>query len=631
MLSEISQNSQNVSPEFGPTGTWKYLSSNTSEGRLLYTRSYKGIDQQVLNLEPDTQIHSMSLSVDESLIAYLCTSNSTEVVRIRHIESERELSVDLPTVNSISNLEWGPIFRKSIKGHSLYVVGTDRLGRPDRVYASSIYLDEINADIALSIDDFQLIFQCDDQAAMVDVQRTKGCQFVAIQATTKKSNEIFLSSSPTSDLIVVIPREENLLYHLDVGEKNDVVILVSENRDEYNVLEAPVDALPLDPARLQDYQTERLQPEEDYAISDMDLFRNHLIFYQRSKTTGLERIRKHERISDSNSSSVIPLPINNKECYKLSPTDNIYFGSQDLTFQLESPVNVGHIFKFDMQKEEFVEMVETESQSFAKPICYKQVFVPSSDGTKVPLSLIYQQEEDNGTGSLIPRPVVLNCYGAYGEPINLQYTPFWHSLLDRGFVLGFAHTRGGGDLGRRWYVAGCRRNKVQAIEDFEACANYLKKQYAGGKLTATSFSAGGVLVGSAVNRNPELFDNVVFTNAFLDVYKTMTNSNLYLTPHEWDEYGNPLIDSEAAEIIRSYCPIANLKVMSTCPQTLIIGTLDDENVPFSNAVIYAKKLRDCIQDFDRVHLHLEPSGGHHMGARRLHIAAIELAFIVQNS
>jgi protease II len=633
-------------PEFGPAGTWKYQSQNENGG-LLYTRRFNDANQVVLDLAPDEQVHSMSLSVDESLIAYLISDEKGEEhIRIRHIQSGMEISVNMSSAtNSLVSLEFGPILPNTTERHGFYVVGADEQGRPDRVYAGVVTVDVSRSEVVLDAVDPTTIFQSDEPAVMVDVQRTKGCHYVAIQARTKIRNEIFLSSDPTAALITTIPKEENLQYHLDVGEKNDVVILVSENGEEYRVIEATVDSLPLNASNYLEYQTDELQPDADYAISDMDIFRDHLVFYDRSTSNGLERIRTHRRDALESPPVVVPLPSINAECYKLSAGGNIYFGSHNISFKVESPVDAGLVYDFDMKSNELkvsaASRPMTETAEIEDVICTERVFVPSEDGTKVPLSLIYKDKESKGEKSFFNRllgsreqsasPIVLVGYGAYGEPADLQYSPSWATLLKRGYIVAFAHTRGGGDLGREWYHRGCRENKVKAIEDFEACAHYLRRRYASEKLTAMAFSAGGVIVGAAMNRDPELFDNVVLTNAFVDVYETMTNPDLFLTSHEWDEYGSPLHDADDANRIRSYCPTTNLSSMSTCPQTLLVGTLDDENVPFWNAVIFAKKLRDCIQDKDRVHLHLEARGGHHLGSRRLHVSALELAFIVQNS
>ncbi len=108
------------------------------------------------------------------------------------------------------------------------------------------------------------------------------------------------------------------------------------------------------------------------------------------------------------------------------------------------------------------------------------------------------------------------------------------------------------------------------------------------QLVAKAFSAGGgVDVGAAVNRRPDLFRGVVLTNAFLDVEATMQNQSLHLTQHEWEEYGNPLEDSLAAESIASYCPVANVNDDGSglLPKFLLVGTLDDRKVPVWNYVV----------------------------------------------
>jgi oligopeptidase B len=217
--------------------------------------------------------------------------------------------------------------------------------------------------------------------------------------------------------------------------------------------------------------------------------------------------------------------------------------------------------------------------------------------------------------------------------MNLGYDPTWIPLLERGFVLAFAHTRGGGDLGRAWYHAGRLENKTKAIEDFIACAEALKTgPFAGGALTAKAFSAGGIVVGAAVNQEPELFNNVVLTNAFCDLRATLSNPDLFLTKHEWDEYGNPLVDTNIEKVIRSYCPTSNIVPGARYPRFILIGTVDDENVPYYNAVIFASKLRSSGVDKDRVQLHVEDGGGHNLGGgHRIPVAALEVSFIVENS
>lgn len=644
-------------PEIGPSGNYAYQFSIENDGNYrIYQRTSlsssssllegKTTLQEVMRFDPEIEIHGMSLSVDESCIACLEENivKQTKLIRIRNIETgqERFLSSiadkhddDGPNIVS---LEWGPVITTK-KGyhHSIYLVGSDQQGRPDRVYVSTVDPKSLHQS-----SEFQILFQSNDPAVMVDAQRTKGCQYVAIQAMTKSSNEVYLSAGPSS-LILVRPRQDNVLYHLDVGDQNDVVVLLSDEKGgELCMLETTVGLLPMDNNKEQRNNNKRANSDggaadddDDHVISDMDLFRDYHVLYERSTATGCQRIRVlHRQGSSRSASATVPISPEDMKCGKISPAGNIHFHSSSLRFLLESPIDPGCIYDFDFESNELktVGATETPKGKYVR----ERIFVPSKDGTPVPLSIVFREDEESwpswfNARERNPRPVVLVGYGAYGEPMDLGYEPTWLPLLSRGFVLAFAHTRGGGDLGKAWYHAGCRENKINAIEDFEACANHLKTQWTG-PLTAKAFSAGGVLVGAALNRQPGLFDNVVLTNAFVDVYNTMMDPNLFLTPHEWDEYGNPLEDANIHDLIQSYCPIYNASLSSNpIPRILLIGTLDDDNVPFWNATILGKKLRDCTEDKDNVLLHIEDSGGHHLGSRRPNIAALELAFIIQNS
>lgn len=142
-------------------------------------------------------------------------------------------------------------------------------------------------------------------------------------------------------------------------------------------------------------------------------------------------------------------------------------------------------------------------------------------------------------------------------------------------------------------------------------------------LTAKAFSAGGVVVGAAVNQMPSLFGNVVITNGFLDVMTATADSTLPLTEHEWEEWGNPLVDQRARSTISHYCPVSNIK-RQRYPRMLLIGTLDDENVPFWHPVSFAIKVRHNMTNREESPplLHIETQGGHHLHGRRIHVGAL---------
>jgi oligopeptidase B len=79
-------------------------------------------------------------------------------------------------------------------------------------------------------------------------------------------------------------------------------------------------------------------------------------------------------------------------------------------------------------------------------------------------------------------------------------------------------------------------------------------------LTAKAFSAGGVVVGAALNERPELFGSAVFTNAFLDVSSGVDPLQPF-TEHEYEEWGNPRVDAAAA-LLMAVLHIAQIQISS---------------------------------------------------------------------
>ena len=54
----------------------------------------------------------------------------------------------------------------------------------------------------------------------------------------------------------------------------------------------------------------------------------------------------------------------------------------------------------------------------------------------------------------------------------MAYRPERVPLLNRGWVLAYCHTRGGGEMGRKWYYAALRESKQKTVEVMcMVCAN----------------------------------------------------------------------------------------------------------------------------------------------------------------
>lgn len=72
---------------------------------------------------------------------------------------------------------------------------------------------------------------------------------------------------------------------------------------------------------------------------------------------------------------------------------------------------------------------------------------------------------------------------------------------------GVSILRGGGGRGKRWHEDGRRTKKFNSINDYISCAKFLveKEIVHQNKLAGWGYSAGGLLVASAINCCPDLF------------------------------------------------------------------------------------------------------------------------------
>ena len=117
------------------------------------------------------------------------------------------------------------------------------------------------------------------------------------------------------------------------------------------------------------------------------------------------------------------------------------------------------------------------------------------------------------------------------------------------------------EKGYAWYEDGKLKNKKNTFSDFLTCADFLiKNNYAvKGNIAIHGGSAGGMLIGAAINMRPNIFKAAVADVPFVDVLNTICDDSLPLTPPEWLEWGNPIEDSHAYQYIASYSPYDNIK------------------------------------------------------------------------
>lgn len=257
-------------------------------------------------------------------------------------------------------------------------------------------------------------------------------------------------------------------------------------------------------------------------------------------------------------------------------------------------------------------------------------FVQSPDGAMVPVTLISKK------GFTGPRPVYLSAYGAY-DVYELDEDHSWNlshalSLMDRGFVVAFAHVRGGAEKGHQWMMDGRQEKRERSVEDFLAVAEWLKRSgiAEAGKLAIHSYSAGGIIVSAALNRRPELFAAAVINMGYLDFVNSLLDAGVPSAELERTMYGDPTKPGDFARMA-AFSPIDNIPLQNY-PPILLNTARDDWNVLFHETLKYAARLRAARRSPSRVLVDvIAPGEGEHGGRhnRHGHDAARAFSFLLR--
>lgn len=317
-----------------------------------------------------------------------------------------------------------------------------------------------------------------------------------------------------------------------------------------------------------------------------------------------------------------------EQAYSLGLISGYEYDTTLIHYSYSSPTTPASVYSYDMASREQRLVHQQTVPSGHNPDDYvtQRIEITARDGEAVPVTLLYRKDvTPDGTN-----PVLLYGYGSYGHTIPADFRTARLSLVDRGFVYAVAHIRGGMAKGYDWYSAGKLDRKVNTFNDFVDAGQALVDLgwTARGKVVAHGGSAGGLLVGAALNQDPGLFGAVIGAVPFVDVLNTMSDGDLPLTPPEWPEWGNPLEDETAFRTILSYSPYENV-VAAAYPPVLITGGLTDPRVTYWEPAKWAATLRDHQTGDAPILLKMNMEAGHQGESGRyqsLKETALEYAF-----
>ncbi|MEM9562990.1 MAG: prolyl oligopeptidase family serine peptidase, partial [Actinomycetota bacterium] len=208
-------------------------------------------------------------------------------------------------------------------------------------------------------------------------------------------------------------------------------------------------------------------------------------------------------------------------------------------------------------------------------------------------------------------PCLLYAYGAYEASIDPVFSSARLSLLDRGFTFAIAHVRGGGEMGRAWYLDGKFEHKQNTFTDVIAVARHLIDSgwTTPEQLVLRGGSAGGLMAGAVMNQAPELFAGIVAQVPFVDALSTILDPTQPLTVTEWEEWGNPVEDEAIYEAMAAYSPYDNIEAVDH-PSVLATGGFNDTRVNYWEPTKWVQKLRATSTGDGPVLLWTDLGAGH---------------------
>lgn len=467
-------------------------------------------------------------------------------------------------------------------------------------------------------DDIEVYHETDDTFNTF-IYKTKSKKYLVIGSSSTLSSEyrILNADTPNKDFKVFQTRAKNLEYSIAHYDDSFYIITNADAASNFKICKTPErktgkknweDVLPHRRAVL---------------IEDIEIFKDYLVVNERQN--GLNNIR----IISWNGLEDYYLPFDN-ETYNAYLGNNPDFDSNTLRYGYNGLTIPSSIidYNFKTKIKEVKKEQEVLGGTFRKEnYKSKRIWATARDGVKVPISIVYKKGIVLDGSS----PLLQYAYGSYGSTIDPSFSSIRLSLLDRGFIYAITHVRGGEYLGRDWYENGKLLTKKNTFTDFVDCSKYLisEKYTSSNHLYAYGGSAGGLLMGTIINMNPELYHGVIAAVPFVDVVTTMLDDSIPLTTGEYDEWGNPN-DVEFYNYMKSYSPYDNIQ-LKDYPNMLVTTGLHDSQVQYWEPAKWVAKLRNLKTDNNKLLLHTDMDAGHGGASGRfesLKEVALEYAFLL---
>lgn len=591
-------------------GWWYYTRTEEGLQYPIHCRrpgSMEGEESVLLDLNemgkghPFIAVGSFAISDDGWCLAFTLdlTGYRQYALHVRDLRDRRELITSRERVTSVA---WD-----AGASNLWYTTEDATTKRSDQLHRLDLRLDQD-----------QVVWHEVDETMNVAVSRSRSREWLVVESGSHTTSEVRVrrAGAPEDDWRTVLPRRTGQEY--DVTHHGEhFFIRINDTGRNFRLMRRRVDASSTDSG-------EEVLPHRDAVMLEgVEAFAGHLVLHERE--AGLSQLVVHP-LDSASPAHRLTFSDAVYECYAgANPT----FDTTQYRFGYQSPVVPSSVWSYDVNTRErtLLKQQEVKGGYDSSRFVTRRLHAARPDGVRVPISIVHRADLAlDGTA-----PLLLHGYGAYGYPYPTGFSSNQISLLERGVVVGIAHVRGGGELGKVWHDEGRLSHKRNSFSDFIACADALVQARVvdPDRIAIEGGSAGGLLMGAVVNLQPTRFAAVLSQVPFVDVLNTMSDPTLPLTVGEYEEWGNPSIPEEYGWM-REYCPYTNLAV-GAYPPMLVRTSLNDSQVMYWEPAKYVARMRS-LRTNEAPLLLLTNMGAGHGGASgrydRLREIALDYAFLL---
>jgi len=546
-------------------------------------------------------IGDLSVSHNHSLLGYSLDLNGSEyyTIYVRRIADKQIVT------EKIQNTSGGITFSKDSK-YIFYTLLNSK-HQPKKIFRHKI---------GSSQKEDELIYEEFDERFTVGMGGlTSDRKFFLVNTSDHSTTEThyFLADMEKINLRLFQKRKEKIRYDIDSWQGHFYIHTNQDNCPDYKICKCKHENIKI----WEDF----IPAKKEVVIGGFDFLDDWMIRGELSDALPrlfVRNLKNNEEEKLGFADEIVWSPAVT-EMQKETDTDNIY-----ISYSSPRTNSRAYIYNLRTREKKFVKEQEVLDKSYSpKNYITERLECKSYDGRLIPLTITrHKDTKIDGTAN-----VLLYGYGSYGNSLSFNFSNTRLSLLNRNIIWCDASIRGGRERGEIWHEEGKMLNKKNTFEDYISAAKFLiekKYTYKGG-IVGYGGSAGGLLLGSVVNKSPELFLGMVIQVGFLDSLTTNLDHSLPLTLGELTEFGDAKNNKQHFEYIKSYSPYHNIKKMKY-PNLLLVTNLKDVRVIFDEPTKFTAKLRQYKTDKNLLLLKCELDDAGHGGKSGRDSAIEEIAF-----